>query len=180
MTELRTAVEQQGGAFAEAHFQIGLLLSRQGDVDSAVDAYQTAVKQSGGIYPEAYYHMGLDHIRVRNTEAAVRAYRKAIEQRGGYYPEAHQDLGRALYSMGELEAANEEYSIAVRQRSPRKAEAATGGDAQTNTAKARKNSRRTEAAEELGTSLRQAPATADVGKTVEMMSERSPAREASK
>ena len=41
-----------------------VLLSRQADFESALDAYQTAVKQSGGIYPEAYYHMGLDHVRV--------------------------------------------------------------------------------------------------------------------
>jgi tetratricopeptide (TPR) repeat protein len=120
--------------------------------------------------------MGLDHVRVRNTEAAVRAYRKAIEQRGGYYPEAHQDLGRVLYSMGDLEAANEEYSIAVRQRTPRQAEAAAQSDAHS-TGKARKT-RRTEAAEELGASLRQAPAAADVGKSAEM-AERPPAREAS-
>ena len=58
MTALKTAVEQQEGAFAEAHFQNGLLLSRQGDVESALDSYQTAIKQSGGVYPEAYYHMG--------------------------------------------------------------------------------------------------------------------------
>src|SRR5262249_43754356 len=116
------------------------------------------------------------HVRVRNTEAAIRSYRKAIEQRGGYYPEAHQDLGRVLYSIGDLEAANEEYSIAVRQRSPRQSEAAAGSDTHAATGKARKN-RRTEAEEELGTSSRQAPATADVGKGVEMLSERSPARE---
>jgi tetratricopeptide (TPR) repeat protein len=178
MSHLKTAVDQQGGAFAEAHFQIGLLLSRQGDVESALDAYQIAVKQSGGIYPEAYYHMGLDHVRVRNTEAAVRAYRKAIEQRGDYYPEAHQDLGRVLYSMGDLAAANEEYSIAVRQRSPRQAEAAAGRDTHSGTGKARK-SRRNEAAEELGAALRQAPAAADVGKSADTMAEHAPAREAS-
>jgi len=174
MTELKTAVEQQGGAFAEAHFQIGLLLSRQGDVESALDAYQIAVKQSGGIYPEAYYHMGLDHVRVRNTEAAVRAYRKAIEQRGGYYPEAHQDLGRVLYSIGDLAAANEEYSIAVRQRSPRQSEAAAHSEAHGGAGKARKT-RRTEAAEELGAALRQAPAAADVGKSAETIADPAPA-----
>jgi tetratricopeptide (TPR) repeat protein len=122
--------------------------------------------------------MGLDHVRVRNTEAAVKAYRKAIEQRSDYYPEAHQDLGRVLYSMGDLEAANEEYSIAVRQRSPRQAEAAAVSDTHSGTGKARK-SRRNEATEELGTALRQAPATADLGKSPETGAEHAPAREVS-
>jgi tetratricopeptide (TPR) repeat protein len=111
-------------------------------------------------------------------KAALEAYRKAIEQRGDYYPEAHQDLGRVLYSMGDLAAANEEYSIAVRQRSPRQAEAAAGHDTHSGTGKARK-SRRSEAAEELGTALRQAPAAADVGKNSDGIAERAPAREAS-
>ena len=66
MTELKKAIEQQGGVFAEAYFHMGLLLSRQGDPESALDAYQTAVKQSGGIYPEAFYHIGLDRVRSRN------------------------------------------------------------------------------------------------------------------
>jgi tetratricopeptide (TPR) repeat protein len=180
MTELRTAVDQQGGAFAEAHFQIGSLLSRQGDVESALDSYQTAIKQSGGIYPEAYYQMGLDHVRVRNTEAAVRAYRKAIEQRGGYYPEAHQDLGRVLYSMGDLSAANEEYSIAVRQRTPKQPASATADrDAQSATAKGRKTRRSEVTAEELGTALRQAPAAADVGRSADASPEHAAPREAS-
>ena len=117
--------------------------------------------------------MGLDHVRVRNTEAAVRAYRKAIEQRGGYYPEAHQDLGRVLYSMGDLSAANEEYSIAVRQKTPKQAEAAAQSEAHAHAATGKaKKSRRSEATEELGTALRQAPATADLGIGTETISER--------
>jgi tetratricopeptide (TPR) repeat protein len=118
--------------------------------------------------------MGLDHVRVRNTEAAVRAYRKAIEQRGGYYPEAHQDLGRVLYSMGDLAAANEEYSIAVRQKTPRQAEAAAQSETHDGAGKTRKT-RRTEAAEELGSALRQAPAAADAGKSADAKADHAPA-----
>ena len=162
---MKKAIEQQGGVFPEAHFQMGLLLSRQGDPDSALDSYQMAIKQSGGVYPEAYYHMGMAHVRMRNPEAAVKAYRKAIEQRGGYYPEAHQDLGRVLYSMGDLEAANEEYSIAVRQRTPRQAETGNGAEQNAQAAATEsKRARRKAIAGELETALRQAPAATDTGK----------------
>jgi tetratricopeptide (TPR) repeat protein len=168
MDQLKLAITQQAGVFAEAHFQIGLLLSRQGDPHSALDAYQMAIKQSGGVYPEAYYYMGLDHVRTRNVETAVESFRKAIEQRGGYYPEAHQDLGRVLYAMGELEAANEEYSIAVRQRTARAAGSASdgGSSAQVEAASPAKSPRRKEKmTEDLGAALRQAPAAADTGRT---------------
>ena len=145
---------------------MGDLLSRQGDSQAALDAYQTAIKQSGGVYPEAYYHMGQAHVRSRNTEAAAEAYRKAIEQRGGYYPEAHQDLGRALYSIGNLEAANEEYSIAVRQRSPQQSGPGNGAEQNAKTATSEsKRARRKAIAGELETALRQAPAATDAGKS---------------
>ena len=82
-----------------------------------------------------------------------------------------------LYSIGDLAAANEEYSIAVRQRTPHQAEAAAQSDTHGATVKAKK-SRRSEAAEELGSALRQAPAAADVGKG-DAVTERAPALEAS-
>jgi tetratricopeptide (TPR) repeat protein len=162
MAELKKAIEQQEGLFSEAHFQVGLLLARQGDVNQSLDEYQTAISQSGGVYPEAYYNMGLAHVRIRNTAAAVTAYRKAIEQRGGVYPEAHQDLGRALYSMGDLAAANEEYSVAVRQRNPAHAAAKAAAGGNGGVEEDLKQSRRSQwVAEELESGLRQAPATAD-------------------
>jgi tetratricopeptide (TPR) repeat protein len=176
---LKIAVDQQEGTFAEAHFQIGLLLSRQGDVESALDSYQTAIKQSGGVYPEAYYHLGLDHVRVRNMKAALEAYRKAIEQRGGFYPEAHQDMGRVMYAMGDLEAANEEYSIAVRQRTPQSTEAFAERETHSASGKSRKSRRAEVTAEELGTALRQAPAAADAGRSAQTPADHAPAREAS-
>jgi tetratricopeptide (TPR) repeat protein len=167
MAELKSAIDQQGGVFPAAHFQIGMLLARQADTNSALDSYQTAIKQSAGVYPEAYYQMGQAHVRSRDLASAVVAYRTAIEQRGGTYPEAHQDLGRVLYSKGELEAANEEYSIAVRQRSSGQliADAAVARAAG-NTSNDADQTLREDVAEELGTALRQAPPATDSGKSV--------------
>jgi hypothetical protein len=81
--------------------------------------------------------------------------------------------------MGDLEAANEEYSIAVRQRSPRQEEAATHDDGSSAKANSRKGPRAQVTTEELGAALRQAPATADAGRSAEAMAERSAVREAS-
>jgi tetratricopeptide (TPR) repeat protein len=111
----RASAAQPAG-YPEAHYEMGALLARKGQLSEALTQFGLAIKQSNGNYPEAHYQKGRLHARVGQTDAAIDEYRQAIKQRQGIFAEAYADLGRALYAKGDLAGANEAHSKAVQQR----------------------------------------------------------------
>jgi tetratricopeptide (TPR) repeat protein len=103
-------------SFPEAHYELGVLYSRRGMFDAALDQFSQAIAASRGIFPEAYYQKGRVHARRGEVTQAIEAFKTAIAQRQGVFAEAYNELGRMLYIKGDVEGATAAYSQAIRQR----------------------------------------------------------------
>jgi tetratricopeptide (TPR) repeat protein len=75
------AIEQSGGVYPEAYYQLGLTHVRSRNNEAAVQAYRTAIEQRGGFYPEAHQDLGRVLYSMGNLEAANEEYSIAVRQR---------------------------------------------------------------------------------------------------
>ncbi len=149
----RTAIEQKGGNFYAAQYNLAFALQQQGDNESAIKAYDAAISQRGGLYPDAFYQKGvaLLSLKKRDVEAAE-AFRSAIEQNNGRDADAEQALGVALARQKDYTGAETAFRQAIEQH---------GGnfpDAQYNLALVYENTNRpADAIKEYETYLQQNP-----------------------
>ena len=107
---LRSAIRKKPN-YAEAHNNLGIVLSHQGRGEEAIREFEAAV--SDVLYPtpeRAYYNMGEEYRRRKNVQKAGDMYRKAIAQ-NDRYPAAYLRLamvqgeeGRWRDAAGTLEA----------------------------------------------------------------------------
>ncbi len=97
--------------YAEAHYNLGLALESQGNIDGAIASYRQAIKLKPTI-AEAHLNLG-NGLRLQARLAdAEQCFRKAIEIRPGY-AEAHYNLGNLLHARQENEAAIDAYRSAL-------------------------------------------------------------------
>ena len=97
--------------YAEAHYNLGDALLRQGDDQAACECYRHAV----ALKPDcAHFHCGLGRVLQRqgNAQAAEEYYRRVLEIQPDYAERQH-NLGNALFRRGELEEAAECYRCAL-------------------------------------------------------------------
>jgi eukaryotic-like serine/threonine-protein kinase len=121
--EFRTALEQRGGSYPTAQFNLGYALQRRAMRDNndelnneAVNAYMTAISQRSGNYPDAYYQIGLIRLTQHRDAEAVDALRRAIQQNNGRDPEAHYYLGISLLRQRYFDEAEAAFRSTIEQR----------------------------------------------------------------
>ncbi len=98
---------------ADAHFQLGRVLSKMQRFEEADEAYKqtTEFKED---YAQAYLNLGNNASRQRRHREAVRHYEKATEE---YPVQAMVSIGRAYMSVGENDSAESALLQAVRNDS---------------------------------------------------------------
>ena len=86
-----------------AHYQLGLVLSEQGQLDEAIAACRRAIELKPD-HADAHYSLGVFLGRTGRPDEAVAAYRKAIALEPDH-AESHCNLGIALRKQGKLAQA---------------------------------------------------------------------------
>lgn len=90
-------------AFADGHYNIGVLLQEQGRLDDAAAAYQRAVTLEPG-HADAHNSLGFVLREQGQFAAAVVSLQRALALRPDF-AEAHYNLGIVLKAQGRLDAA---------------------------------------------------------------------------
>ena len=97
--------------FAEAHYNLGNALRKQGKLDKAVTSYQKAIAIKPN-YAEAHSNFGNTLQAQGKLDKAITCYQKAISIIPAF-AEAHSNLGNALQAQGKLDEAVVSYQKAI-------------------------------------------------------------------
>jgi protein O-mannosyl-transferase len=95
-----------------AHYNLGYALSKQGDLDGAINHYQEALRLQPNLY-ETHNNLALVLARKGDVDAAIAEYRAALLLQPNM-PQAHNSLGFALATKGDIDAATAEFLEALR------------------------------------------------------------------
>ena len=108
---LYTATLRKNPACWMAHYNLGIVLTDQGDIDQAIDHYQHAVALRPA-YAEAHYNLGLLLVEQGRVDDAIAHYQKALEIQPEY-GEASCNLANAFISKGDFDGAIAQYEVCV-------------------------------------------------------------------
>ena len=108
---LYTATLKKNPGCWMAHYNLGIVLSEEGDTDQAIDHYQHAVALRPD-YAEAHYNLGRLLVEQGRLDDAVAHYEKAVEINPGD-PEAQNNLGITLFGIGRVGDAILHYQKAL-------------------------------------------------------------------
>ena len=108
---LYTATLRKNPGCWMAHYNLGVILTDQGDTDQAIDHYQHAVALRPA-YAEAHYNLGRLLVGQGRVDDAVAHYEKALEINPGD-PEAQNNLGVTLFTIGRVDDAIAHYQKAL-------------------------------------------------------------------
>lgn len=118
---LEAAVQADPG-MAAAHYNLGWILQRTGNVRGAIGAYRAAIAKQEP-YPVAWNNLGLLLEQAGDWDGAIEAFQNAITQ----FPQfslAHNNLGATLAAGGRFRAAAQAYREAL-EADPRNVDALT-------------------------------------------------------
>jgi protein O-mannosyl-transferase len=111
LVALYTATLKKNPGCWMAHYNLGIVLTEQGDIDQAIDHYQDAVALRPA-YAEAHYNLGRLLVAQGRLDDAVAHYEKAVEINRGD-PEAQNNLGVTLFGIGRVGDAILHYQKAL-------------------------------------------------------------------
>lgn len=97
--------------YAQAHFNLGVVHKRSGDLDAAIASYKKALLLNPS-YPVAFFNLGVALQEKGDLPAAIDAYSKTLDLKPNY-PEVHLSLGNAYKLQGDLNAAIDSYHKAL-------------------------------------------------------------------
>ena len=97
--------------YAEAHYNLGIILRDVGRLDEAEASYRHAIEIKPG-YAEAHNNLGVTLHDVGRLGEAEEYYRRALELKPDY-AEAHNNLGNTLLDLSRLEEAEVCYRRAL-------------------------------------------------------------------
>jgi Flp pilus assembly protein TadD len=97
--------------YAEAHYNLGVMLQNLGRFDEAEKSYKKAIELKPD-FPEAYNNLGATLLKLSKIEEAEKSYKKAIELKPDY-AEAHYNLGVMLQNLGRFDEAEKSYKKAI-------------------------------------------------------------------
>lgn len=117
--DIERAIALDSSSF-QAHYILGNVLVRQGDLDRAIAEYREAIELNPG-EPRTYFHLALVYRTKNDTVDEERALEQALAANDHYAP-AHTELGRMLIEQGRLEDAENHLKLAV-QYNPNSEEA---------------------------------------------------------
>jgi tetratricopeptide (TPR) repeat protein len=95
----------------QAHYILGNVLVKQGDLDRAATAYLEAIKLAPG-EPRTYFHLALVYRAKNDTPDEEHALEQALAANDHYAP-AHSEMGKILIEQGKFEDAVSHLKLAV-------------------------------------------------------------------
>jgi tetratricopeptide (TPR) repeat protein len=114
LVTLYTATLAKNSGCWMAHYNLGIVLRDQGDVDQAVEHYRQAVALRPN-YAEAHYNLGRLLVQKGQLNDAIAHYEKAL-QINPADAEAHNNLGVTLFGSGCVDEAIAHYQEALKNR----------------------------------------------------------------
>jgi tetratricopeptide (TPR) repeat protein len=93
------------------HYNLGVILSRNGDLDGAIKHYRTALNFKPD-YVEAYYNLGNALARKEDAEAAIYNYRKALQFNHSFF-KAYYNIARIMSNLGKTGESIRNYQKAL-------------------------------------------------------------------
>ncbi len=98
--------------YAEAYYNMGMVLNAKGDSEAAIESYKEALKIKPG-YAEAYYNLGNILNAKGDLQAAIDSYKKALKMKPDF-AEAYNNMGNVLKYKGDFQAALNSYKQALK------------------------------------------------------------------
>jgi len=98
--------------YADAYYNMGIVLRAKGDLDAAIDSYKQALKIKPD-YADAYYNMGYALKDKGELDAAINSYKQALKIKPDY-ADAYYNMGIVLRAKGDLDAAIDSYNQALK------------------------------------------------------------------
>ncbi len=99
----------------QAHYLLGNVLMKQGDIDGASASYRTAISLAPD-QPRTYYQLALA-LRARQDEAGEQALLEKVLSIDSHYAAAHSELGRIYLNQNRLTEAVAELNSAIESNS---------------------------------------------------------------
>jgi Flp pilus assembly protein TadD len=99
----------------QAHYVLGNVLMKQGDIDGASASYRTAISLAPD-QPRTYYQLALA-LRARRDEAGEQALLEKAISIDSHYAAAHSELGRIYLNQNRLAEAVAELNSAIESNS---------------------------------------------------------------
>ena len=93
------------------HYNLGVILSRNGNLDDAIKHYRTALNFQPD-YVEAYYNLGNALARRGDAEAAIHNYRKALQFNPRFF-KAYYNIARIMSNQGKTGESIRNYQKAL-------------------------------------------------------------------
>ena len=112
LTSLYTATLEKNPGCWMAHYNLGIVLSEQGETDQAIDHYQQAISLRPG-YAEAHYNLGRLLAEQGQFDHAIDHYERAAEINPAD-AEAQNNLGVILFGAGRVDDAIAHYQKALK------------------------------------------------------------------
>jgi len=94
------------------HYNLGVVLARNGNLDDAIKYYNNAIKIKPD-FLDAYYNLGNVFVRKGDVEAAIYNYRKALQVNPDFF-KAYYNIARILSNQGNIDEAIYNYQKALR------------------------------------------------------------------
>ncbi len=100
------------------HYNLGVVLARNGNLDQAIEHYRTALKLKPD-YSAAYYNLGNALARKGDAESAIYNYRKALKSDPGLF-KSYYNIARILSNQGKTDGAiyNYQKALTINSRTP--------------------------------------------------------------
>jgi tetratricopeptide (TPR) repeat protein len=108
---LYTATLKKNPGCWMAHYNLGIVLGDQGDIDTAIAHYRQAIELRPS-YSEAHYNLGRLLAQKGQLRDAIAHYQKALEVNPAD-AEAHNNLGATLFASGRADEAIAHYQKAL-------------------------------------------------------------------
>jgi tetratricopeptide (TPR) repeat protein len=109
--EARGYLAQLTPSVAKSHDDLGVALTRTGDLDGAIAAHRKAIETDPG-FARAHTHLGIAHSRKGDRGRAVEYHRQAIAI-DPELPQAHFNLGVDCVGLGRFDAARTAFERAI-------------------------------------------------------------------
>jgi protein O-mannosyl-transferase len=93
------------------HYNLGVVLARNGSLDQAITQYRTALKFKPD-YSDAYYNLGNAFARKGDAEAAINNYRKALQFDPDLF-KSYYNIAKILFNQGKTDEAIYNYQKAL-------------------------------------------------------------------
>jgi len=93
------------------HYNLGVVLARNGNLDEAIKHYRTALNFKPD-YLEAYYNLGNALARKGDAKAAIYNYRKTLQLNANFF-KSYYNIAKILYGEGKIGEAIQNYQKAL-------------------------------------------------------------------